>query len=317
MVNEEPSPRSAILSRLRSSEGYLPGTRLCDELGISRVAVWKHMEALKSSGYGIDSDRGGYRLSKDGDFLYPWEFPEAEKRFRHFNEVDSTMEEALGAALSDAGKEWIVVAESQRRGRGRRGRSWKSDPGGLFCTFVLYPALTLAEVQRPVLAGGIALCRAVRDITGENAWLEWPNDLYLGGKKVAGILPEFLYSGEELRFYSLGLGINVSNRVQGPKAASLNAITGGRARRRDILRSFMRNFDPMRERGFMDGSLADSWWSLSASAGRPVRGEGGELLGRAVGITGDGSLIVEDGQGRTVNLAPGRAFMASKGEKRE
>jgi BirA family transcriptional regulator, biotin operon repressor / biotin---[acetyl-CoA-carboxylase] ligase len=316
MVNGRGSTRSLLLARLRRTEGYVRGTDFCDELGISRVAVWKQIDALKECGYRIESDRRGYRLSQDGDSIQAWEFPEFEDLLVHYDQTDSTMDRALSLALEGAGREWIVVAESQKNGRGRRGRSWKSDQGGLFCTLVLYPKIGIGEYLKPLLGAGVALCEAVRELTGEEATLEWPNDLFLGGKKIAGLLPEFLGSGEGLRFFDIGLGVNVDNRVAAGSQANLRSLSGKRVTRRDLLRLFIKGLEPFKESDFSQPDLAARWWGLCSSGGRTVVGEGGKKLGRARGVDSSGSILVETKDGRTMAYGVGSAAIADKEKKK-
>ena len=316
MVNERHSTRSLLLKRLRQGEGFVQGTRICDELGISRVAVWKQVEALKGCGYRIDSDHRGYRLAQDGDFIQAWEFPEFEDLVVHYEHTDSTMDRALSLALEGGGREWIVVAESQKHGRGRRGRSWKSDPGGLFCTLVLYPKFGIDGYMKPLLAAGVALCETVRELTGGEATLEWPNDLYAGGKKIAGLLPEFLGSGEGFRFFNLGVGVNVDNRVAEGSQANLRSLSGKRVTRRELLRRFVERLEPYKKADFSQPYLASRWWGLSSSAGRTAVGEDGEILGRVCGVGADGSIILETSHGASKSCGIGAATIIDKEKKK-
>jgi BirA family biotin operon repressor/biotin-[acetyl-CoA-carboxylase] ligase len=315
MVNKTISPRYAILSRLRSEDGPVSGARVCDELGMSRVGVWKHIEALKACGYDIVSDHSGYRLASEGDFLYPWEFPAREASVVHFRETDSTMDRALRMALDKPDQAWIVLAESQKKGRGRRGKSWQSEPGGVFCTLVLHPELDARSVLRVMLAGGVALCRAIRQVSGLEAWLEWPNDLYVDGKKIAGLLPEYLMSGEGVSFLNLGIGVNVSNRPRSARGASLESLSGARISRRATLCAFLDLFDGLDGKRGLEGdgvSLAAQWWSLSTSRGRAVSDPWGKTIGRAAGVDPNGDLIVESPSGEASVRPFGTAYIISK-----
>jgi BirA family biotin operon repressor/biotin-[acetyl-CoA-carboxylase] ligase len=315
MVNKTISPRYAILSRLRSEDGPVSGARVCDELGMSRVGVWKHIEALKSCGYDIVSDHSGYRLASDSDFLYPWEFPAAEGRVVHFEEPDSTMDRALRMALDKPDQPWIILAETQKRGRGRRGKSWQSEQGGIFCTLVLHPELGAHSVFRVMLAGGVALCRAIRHVSGLEAWLEWPNDLYVGGKKIAGLLPEYFMSGERVSFLNLGIGVNVSNKPRSARGASLESLSGARISRRATLCAFLDLFEGLDGKHSMEsdgGALAAQWWSLSESRGRAVSDAEGKAIGRAAGVDPDGNLIVESSSGEASVRPFGTAYIISK-----
>lgn len=287
---------------------------------MSRVAVWKHLEALRAAGYPLVAGRGGYSLAEGGDFLHPWEFPGREGRVVRYESTDSTMERALELALRDPLSGAIVLAETQTSGRGRLGRPWKSAPGGLFFTMVLSPGLPPEMAGRVGMAAGLALCRSLRDLLSEPFLLEWPNDLLLGGRKVAGLLYEYLAQGETLRFLNLGVGVNVHNRAPGPAALSLSSLGAARAvaspggpaplARRLILSRFLDLFEALDP---ADPLLADEWNLLSGSRGRTVlsrRDEG--LLGRTLGIDAEGHILVETQAGRTRSYPSSEAFIHDK-----
>lgn len=310
MVNVAPSARSLILARLRSGEGPVSGSSLAEELGTSRVAVWKQIEALRTAGYDLETGHSGYRLASEGDFLFPWEFPGREASVVRFERTDSTMDRALDLALGDAPAGTVVVAESQTKGRGRRGKRWRSPSGGLFATVLDRPALQPWRMDRLAMAGSIALCGALRQLTGEPFTLAWPNDVYLAGRKTAGILVEYLAEGDELRFALLGLGVNVANKAPGEGAFSLAELPSPRPSRRDILASFLDLFeaqDPGRE------SLAEEWNSLSGGEGRPVVSRiDGRPLGRAAFVDGEGRLVVRLPNGGEDAFRPGEAMLTEK-----
>ena len=310
MVNVAPSPKARILARLRAAEAPVSGEELAAELGSSRVAAWKHLEALREAGYDLESGRAGYRLASEGDFLHPWEFPGREARVRRWERTDSTMDRALELALAEPRCRAIVVAESQDRGRGRSGRRWSSRRGGLFATLVLEPSPRPWRAGLAAVAGGIALCLALRELTGEPFALEWPNDVYLGGRKVAGLLVEYLAEGEELRLLDLGIGVNVANVAPSPVAFSLAELGPRAPTRRALLAAFLDRFEPL---GLEGGGLAAAWNGLSSSRGRLVRDEGGARLGRAVGIDAEGRLEVELDSGGIAPFRPSEASISRKG----
>ncbi len=328
MVNQAYRNKRSILELLRADSAIQSGPDIADRLGMSRVGVWKHIEGLRSSGYDIRSDHGGYALSGSEDFLYPWEFPGREERIIHYQHVDSTMDKALSLALEKPQGPWIVLAESQGKGRGRLGRSWQSAPGGLFFTLVLDLGGWAHAVQAstggkpaglgprrsalPLLAAGLALCRALRRLGAHEVSLEWPNDLYVQGKKIAGILPEFLVSGESISLYTLGLGVNIKNHVDMRGGIELASVIGARASRRDCLRAFLDEFDALQGPAFNDLLICESWWEFSSSKGKSVLGEDGSSLGRAVGLEAPGRLLIESASGRHSALSLGEAYIAQK-----
>ena len=312
------SARSHILGRLRASaaagSGPLSGNGLADELGVSRVAVWKHFEALREAGYDIVAERDGYLLASEGDFLYPWEFAGRESRIVRYERTDSTMDRALELALSDPAGRSIVVAETQTAGRGRKRKRWESPRGGLFATLVLSPSLAPWRAERAVIAGGIALCEALRSLSGEPFTVEWPNDIHLAGRKavggrragkgaegrgsagrkVAGLLVEYLAEGETLRLLTLGMGVNIANEVLSG-AMSLKELGGSVPSRRAVLEAFLDRFEAL---DLESPGLAGTWNELSSPQGRIVTSRSdGSRLGHALGIDDEGRLLVEAGGG--------------------
>ena len=313
MVNAKKGTKQHILERLRAAlaagSGPVSGSGLAEELGVSRVAVWKHLEALREAGYDIVAERDGYLLASEGDFLYPWEFAGRESRIVRYERTDSTMDRALELALSDPAGRAIVVAETQTAGRGRRRKRWDSPRGGLFATLVLQPSLVAWRAERAVIAGGLALCEALRGLTGEPFTLEWPNDVHLAGRKAAGLLVEYLAEGEALRFLDLGIGVNVANEAS-PGAVSLKELGGSVPSRRAVLEAFLESFEAL---DLEAPGLALSWNELSSSQGRRVRSRSdGSRLGRSLGIDEEGRLLVEAADGAVRTCRYSEAQIESK-----
>jgi BirA family biotin operon repressor/biotin-[acetyl-CoA-carboxylase] ligase len=329
MVNARNGAKRHILERLRAAlragSGPVSGSGLAEELGMSRVAVWKHLEALREAGYDIVAERDGYLLASEGDFLYPWEFAGRESRIVRHALTDSTMDRALELALSDPECNAVVVAETQTAGRGRRRKRWDSPRGGLFATLVLSPSLAPWRAERAVIAGGIALCEALRSLTGEAFTVEWPNDVHLAGRKpsaggragqggssrgaacrkatsrkaagrkaagrkAAGLLVEYLAEGEALRLLTLGLGVNVANEASAG-AISLKELGGSVPPRRAVLEAFLDRFEAL---DLESPGLANCWNGLSSTEGRIVTSRSdGSRLGHALGLDDEGRLLVE------------------------
>lgn len=310
MVNESAALRGRILARLRASPEPVSGNELSGELGVSRVAVWKHLEALREAGYGLEAGRSGYRLASDGDFLHPWEFPGREARVVRYERTDSTMDRALELALRSPSCRAIVVAEAQSAGRGRRGRRWASPRGGLFATLVAEPATAPWRAERAAMAGGVALCLALRELTGEPFSLEWPNDVYLAGRKAGGLLVEYLAEGESLRLLDLGLGVNVANRAPGGNAFSLSELPSPAPTRRALLSAFLDRYETL---DLEWPGLAEAWTGLSSSPGRTaVSRDDDRRLGRALRVDDEGRLVVELAGGGTASFRPSEARIESK-----
>ncbi|MCL2176272.1 MAG: HTH domain-containing protein, partial [Treponema sp.] len=128
------SSKAQVLSLLREKNGEaISGSLIAKEIGISRVAVWKSVQALTDAGYTIETKGTGYLLNpkNEKDYLYPWEFAEREKMFFHFLNTESTMDRAREYAFKGAENGSVFTAEKQSAGRGRHGRTWVSKQGGL------------------------------------------------------------------------------------------------------------------------------------------------------------------------------------------
>ena len=213
--------RDTVLTLLRASGGaFLSGEELSRQLGLSRTAVWKAVDALRRDGYDIEARTGmGYRLAGVPNVL-----TEAEIRpllrsssvvgrvLRCFDEIDSTNTYAKQLALEGGADGTVVTANCQTAGRGRMDRAFQSPRDkGIYLTVLLRPELP-AERLMPVTAlAGVAVCRAVEETCGIRPGLKWPNDPVLNGKKLCGILTELSVEAEtgRLQYLVVGIGINV------------------------------------------------------------------------------------------------------------
>ena len=247
---------------------------------------------------------------------------------RFYASIGSTNDVAARMAEAGAGEGATVVAEEQTAGRGRSGRPWYSPPGaGLYVSVVIRP-----DVARPVpggnflhvgtvpsvqnlpsgmavltLAAGVALAEAVREATGLQADIKWPNDLLCGRRKLAGILAEASARGTALDAVVLGFGVNVRPVAYPPdladRATSIEAELGRPVDRGLVLARTLVRLAAVREtlrRGDTASVLA-AWRRLApSSTGRPVawRGPGGERRGTTAGLDADGALLVDTGGGR-------------------
>lgn len=220
-------------------------------------------------------------------------------------EVESTNDLALARATSGAPEGWSVLADLQRAGRGRRGRSWFSPPGaGLYLSTVLRPpreALSLIT-----LVAGMAAAQAVTAATGLPVHLKWPNDLVVGRpwRKLGGVLCEGVTAGAGAGAVVTGIGINLRPASYPPdiadRAASIEGELGRAADRGalvvELLAQLRAGVTRLREPGGQ-GWVRDAWRALAApgSLGAEVRwaDAAGARRGIARDIDEDGALVVE------------------------
>ena len=224
--------------------------------------------------------------------------------------LDSTNETAKELARQGAPEGSVVLAEKQTAGRGRRGRVWDS-PGhvNLLFSLLLRPNLLAHEIFSLTMILALAASEAVREETGLDARIKWPNDLYLGQKKLAGILTEFALKHKAIDYVILGLGLNVNWDPGSSQSTSLKAETGRVISRNDLLIGILKRFEAY----YRDGSpekrdlYSEKWNALSLIMGKDVDIESGveRIQGRALRIDHDGSLIVLDKEGREKRIRNG------------
>src|SRR6202142_2836025 len=208
-----------ILSALRENPDGVSGAELAEQLKISRAAIWARIEELRKLGYDIEaSPHFGYRLVSSPDALHADDLLARlgktkiiGRDIRVFEQTTST-NDVIEKLARDGVKEGAVVfAESQTKGRGRLGRKWISpERKGLWFSVLLRPDLRPQEATQLTVASATALRRAIQSATGLQPEIKWPNDILIGGKKVAGILTELNAELDKVRYVILGIGIDVN-----------------------------------------------------------------------------------------------------------
>ena len=180
--------KAQILKLLRSHDTIVSGEKVSTDLGISRVAVWKHIHKLQELGYHIMSTSSGYRLIDSPDVPFPWEFSDHDYNLLYYPEVSSTMDIAKELARKDCPDFTVVVAGRQTRGRGRLKRQWLSDDGGIYFTVVLRPDIPVPLSSRVNFLASLTLARVLRELFQIDAAVKWPNDILVDGHKISGML---------------------------------------------------------------------------------------------------------------------------------
>jgi BirA family biotin operon repressor/biotin-[acetyl-CoA-carboxylase] ligase len=214
--------RRSMLELLRAHpDGYISGEQVSEQLGLSRTAIWKSVDALRKSGYTIEARTGlGYRLTASPDVLTEeelrWRLADVRTVGRTLvclDEVDSTNSYAKKLGIGGGADGTVVVANSQTAGRGRMERKFQSPPDrGIYLTALLRPALPPEKLLSITGLCATAISNAIEQTTGTRPGIKWTNDLVLHGKKVCGILTEMSLEGESgrLQYLVMGIGVNVS-----------------------------------------------------------------------------------------------------------
>ena len=189
------------------------GQALGQALGISRSAVWKQLQHLESDlNLSIHKVRGrGYQLASPLVLLDSEQIPSTPWPAFIHQTLDSTNAEALRCVGRGEVAPFIVLAEQQSAGRGRRGRKWVSPfAENIYYSLVLRIEGGMRQLEGLSLVVGLAVLNALRDIGTINAGLKWPNDVLVGSKKIAGILLELVGDPADVCHVVLGIGINVN-----------------------------------------------------------------------------------------------------------
>ncbi|WP_109710663.1 biotin--[acetyl-CoA-carboxylase] ligase [Faecalicatena contorta] len=306
--------KADILKMLRESDGYVSGQELCEKLGVSRTAVWKAVNGLKEKGYQVEAVRNrGYRIIESPDILTKEELSSmidtawAGQTIYYFDQIDSTNIRAKQLGEEGAPHGTLIVAGQQNAGRGRRGRTWESPPGvSIYMSIVLRPEM--APVKAPMLTLVMALSAAdsLKECTGLDVQIKWPNDIVLNGKKLAGILTEMSTEMDYINHVVIGVGINV-NTERLPeelkeKATSLRLETGRIIRRSEIIASIMKEFEKnyqlfIETQGL--GQMQEKYNSLLINREKEVRilGVKEGYAAYALGINEKGELLVRRDNG--------------------
>jgi BirA family transcriptional regulator, biotin operon repressor / biotin---[acetyl-CoA-carboxylase] ligase len=313
-----------ILRALRTREDGVSRAELADALGVSREAISGRIEELRRLGYDIEaSPHKGYRLVSAPDVLHTDDLLARlgplrviGRDVRVFQETTSTNDVVEKLARDGVPEGVVVIAESQTRGRGRLGRTWVSPRSkGLWMSILLRPSLGPGAVTRLTIAAATALARAVECSTGLRPGVKWPNDLVLGGRKVAGILLELHAELDRVRHVIMGIGVNV-NQVTAEfppelrkSATSLRIESGGLTSRSDLAVALLRelDLDYARAVGNEFEALAAEWESRSVTLGHRVVIQSGQrrVEGRAETLDADGALLLRTQHGRLERVIGG------------
>lgn len=235
-----------------------------------------------------------------------------------FDAIDSTNEEAKRLAAADAADHTVVWARRQLAGRGRRGRPWSSPEGNLHCSFLLRPDFGASRAAQMSFAMALALVDAIAVVGGATrleARCKWPNDVLIGGRKVAGILLESAGGTDgALEWLVIGTGVNVAHHPADAEfpATSLTAEGLAGVTPADLLEALSEAWRGWRERLERQGfaPLRAAWLGIAYGLGQAitVRLDKATLGGTFAGLDADGALVLEDGDGKRRRIAAGDVY---------
>jgi BirA family biotin operon repressor/biotin-[acetyl-CoA-carboxylase] ligase len=312
---------SKILEELKHCN-IISGSRLSVMNNVSRTAVWKRINILKSEGYDIRAiPCKGYILADKKECFSPEEIYSGlntkilGKNIFFYEEVGSTNDLAYRYALKNSGEGAVFIAESQTNGRGRMGREWFSPKGkGLWFSLILKPKINFSDITLLPLLTAVSCAEAINKTLGLDVRIKWPNDLLINDKKIGGILLEMKAELDKINFLIVGIGIDVNisekdyPKCLGNKASSLKIAKGHTVSRVKLLVNILENIENRYQR-FPDNKndIIKIYSSLCCNLGKMINVETqtGIIKGKAVKIEESGRLILEDKFRKLIRLSSG------------
>lgn len=304
---------------LNSHKEFVSGEELSKELGISRTAVWKHINALKEEGYNIESvNKKGYRLlDSPNDLLNPQNIYHNLKtemigqNIIHFNTIEST-NDYLKQVGNDVEEGTVVISEEQTKGKGRLGRVWDSKVGeGIWMSMVLKPNIMPYKAPFITLIAGASIIKALNNL-GVQAQIKWPNDIIINNKKVCGILTELSAEIERINYVVIGIGMNVKNEdfdsILENKATSLYK-EGYKLHRLDIVKEIFCQFELLYKKYLEDDKeevlkVCRDYSAVIDKDIYVIRNNEKELA-RCIDINEEGNLVVKSEDGEIKEIISG------------
>lgn len=303
--------KNKVLETLYEKKGeYIPLDEISKELKIPESSIHKHIKSLLNEGYNIEySPKNEVMLKEELTLILPHKLKDAlntsyiGKEIHYFREVDSTNEVAKRLAQEGAPEGTVVIAEIQKKGKGRRGKPWISPLGGAWMSIILRPDTLPINAPQLTFTAGVAAAKTIKEGYGLDVGIKWPNDILIEDKKVCGILTEISTEKDSIDYIIAGIGIdaNVDLDLLPPElrehTTSLKSELEMEISRMILVRKFLENFESMYNE-FNQGNfqkILQKWRKYSKTIGSNVEiMKGTEIVkGEAVGVNREGALILE------------------------
>ncbi len=309
--------RERILAALAARPGErVSGGALARELGCSRAAVHRHVDALRGAGVPIEATRAGYVLDPSADPVIPSAVMPLLTRplagpVSWSAETGSTNDIAAARAREGAPEGTVIGTDHQTAGRGRRGRAWVDAPGeALMYSIILRPRVSPVDAGLLPIVIAVGMAEALEECGVPDVEIAWPNDILAGGTKVVGILCEMSADQERVTWAVAGMGINVGPVPDVPDSrwvpGSIAALCD-RPRRGDLLVAALaaigRRYAAWLEHGPM--GIISAFGRRDHLAGRRVTlgTAAGDVTGTARGIDSLGRLVLDGPGGEVVHAS--------------
>jgi BirA family biotin operon repressor/biotin-[acetyl-CoA-carboxylase] ligase len=299
-----------------AGDAFLSGQHLAEIIGCSRTAVWKHIKELRKEGFELEAVRNkGYRIIRTPEKVTADEVRLGlttnfiGRNLHYVESVESTQKIAHHFASENAPEGTVILAEEQLSGRGRMARNWHSPKyTGIWMSMILRPNIPLSNAPQLTLLAAVAIVQAIEEMTDLIPDIKWPNDILINGKKVTGILTELQAEADRIHSIIIGMGINVNQKKEDfplelqETATSLFIEGRETVSRAELIRTIFKYFERLYtlylEQGFLPIKLL--WEGYASSIGNYIKARTlrNTIEGKALGITDDGVLQLEDMTGK-------------------
>ncbi|MGZ7117303.1 MAG: biotin--[acetyl-CoA-carboxylase] ligase [Methanobacterium sp.] len=303
--------KNKVLETLYEKKGeYISIYQISLELEIPESSVQEHIKSLLNEGYTIEcSDTNEVLLKEELTLILPHKLKDAlntsyiGKEIHYFREVDSTNEVAKTLAEEGAPEGTVVIAERQRKGKGRGGKPWISPIGGAWMSIILRPDTLPMNAPQLTFTAGVAAAKTIKGEYGLDVGIKWPNDILIENKKVCGILTEISTEKDSIDYIIAGIGIDANVDLDSippelrDETTSLKMELEEEIPRMILVRKYLENFEVMYNQ-FNQGNfkkILQKWRKYSKTIGSNVEiRKGTEIIqGEAVGVNKEGILILE------------------------
>ena len=232
-------------------------------------------------------------------------------KFYHFDKLGSTMNEASSLANQGSISGSVIIAEEQTFGRGRFDRQWISDPfKDILCSIILRPDIT--QLPFVNMAITLAVAETVEQITNQNCLIKWPNDVLVSERKLCGVLIEVEIVQSVVKHAIIGIGLNVNTDISvypeiSSTATSISREVGEFVDRTYVLKVLLDHIEKFYSRVVNGNTLRDEWVSRLALINETIEVifAGDRVVGKSLGIDGQGRLLLETEPGNVISVSAG------------
>lgn len=313
--------RTKLIEAFSNADGmFISGQQIANHIGCSRTAVWKHIEELRTEGFVVEAVRNkGYHIIFTPEKVTANEIQlglqtKTLGKMIHYEEsVETTQKIAHTLAGEGVPEGTLVVAEEQHGGKGRLMRPWYSPKySGIWMSLILRPKIPFQQAPQLTLLAAVAVAQAIEHTTNLKPQIKWPNDILINRKKLTGILTEMQAESDRIHSVIIGIGMNVNQQKNDfPEelqeiATSLLIEGHKKVSRAKVIQEILVRIEALYEQFLEEGFLPIKklWESYAISLGQEIKATtvNNVIIGKAIGITDEGVLLLEDSSGKVHSI---------------